>query len=75
MIGLPEMFRRLELPEVERADVVTIDQPQPLPGWWYGYEGVDLVVIAGAPTVKKSLLDSQTAGRLISGFFAAARWS
>jgi hypothetical protein len=25
-IGLPEMFRRLELPEVERADVVTIDR-------------------------------------------------
>ena len=60
-IGLTEMFRRLELPEVERADVVTIDRPQPLPGCWYGYEGVDVVVIAGASTVEKSLLDSQTA--------------
>ncbi len=63
-IGLPEMFRRLELPEVERADVVTIDRPQRLPAWWYGYEGVDLVVIAGAPTVKQSLFDSQTAAAL-----------
>ena len=69
------MFRRLELPEVERADVVTIDQPQPLPDRWYGYEGVDLVVIAGAPTVEKSLLDSKPPRRLISGFVAAARWS
>ena len=72
-IGLTEMFRRLELPEVERADVVTIDRPQPLPGCWYGYEGVDVVVIAGASTVEKSLLDSQTAVALTSGFFAAAR--
>ena len=57
-IGLPEMFHRLELPELERADVVTIDQQQPLPDRWFGYEGVDLVVIAGVPTVDKSLIDA-----------------
>jgi hypothetical protein len=57
-IGLPEMFHRLELPELERADVVTIDQKQPLPDRWFGYEGVDLVVIAGVPTVDKSLIDA-----------------
>ncbi len=57
-IGLPEMFHRLELPELERADVVTIDQKQPLPDRWFGYEGVDLVVIVGVPTVDKSLIDA-----------------
>lgn len=35
-----------------RRVAVTLDRPQRLPDEWYGYEGVDLVVIAGTLEVK-----------------------
>jgi hypothetical protein len=57
-IGLPEMFRQLNEREAERTAVVTIDGPRQLPDRWYGYDGVDMVVIAGAPAVEKSLLSA-----------------
>ncbi|HTQ39965.1 MAG TPA: hypothetical protein VMJ32_13130 [Pirellulales bacterium] len=57
-IGLPETFQRLNQNDPERTAVVTIDQRQALPEQWYGYDGVDMLVIAGAPAVDKSLLDA-----------------
>ncbi len=55
-IGLPELFRRSEENEPQRTTVVTLEEPQALPERWYGYEGVDLMVIVGGPAVEKSLL-------------------
>jgi hypothetical protein len=55
-IGLAETFARLNQNEAERAAVVTIDKPQPLPDKWFGYDGVDMVVVSGAPVIEKSLL-------------------
>ncbi len=57
-IGLADYFRRSEQSESQRATVVTIEAPQQLPDHWYGYEGVDLLVIVGGPVVEKSLLDA-----------------
>ena len=59
-IGLPEYFRHLDQSDFDRTTVVTLDKPQPLPDKWYGYEGVDLVVIVGLPAVEKSLLSPAT---------------
>jgi hypothetical protein len=57
-IGLPEMFRHLEQNELERTTVVTLDKRERLPDKWYGYEGVDMVVVAGVPAVEQGLLDA-----------------
>ena len=57
-IGLPEMFPRLELPEFERGDVVTLEEQQTLPDDWFGYEGVDLVAIVGQAAVDKLQIDA-----------------
>lgn len=57
-IGLGDLFRRGEQSELERTTVVTLDTPQTLPDRWYGYEGVDLMVIVGAPSIEKSLLSA-----------------
>jgi len=57
-IGYPEMVRRQNLNEAERTSVVTIETPQPLPDEWYGYDGVDTVVIVGAAAAEKSLLSA-----------------
>ncbi len=55
-IGLPEYFQHLDQSDFDRTTVVTLDKPQPLPDKWYGYEGVDLVVIVGLPAVKEAPL-------------------
>ncbi len=57
-IGLADLYRRSEQSESQRATVVTIESPQKLPDRWCGYEGVDLLVIVGAPAVEKLLLDA-----------------
>ena len=57
-IGLPETMQRLSQNGAEPTTVVTVDQPEQLPDQWYGYDGVDLVVIAGAPAVDKSLFSA-----------------
>ena len=56
-VGLPELFRRADQSELSHRRSSRSIKPQPLPDRWYGYEGVDLMVIVGAPTVEKSLLD------------------
>jgi hypothetical protein len=43
---------------VDQATVVTVDKPQRLPDQWYGYEGVDLLVIAGLPAVENLTIDA-----------------
>src|SRR5262245_53165197 len=48
-IGLDHVFRRDETDPQRATTVVTLDGSQPLPDEWFGYEGVDQVVIAGAP--------------------------
>lgn len=56
-IGLPDMFRRLEQRDLDRTTVVTLNQKQRLPDRWFGYEGVDLLVVAGQSAVEKSFFD------------------
>ena len=48
-IGLDQVFKREQTDPQRSATVVTLDGSQPLPDEWFGYEGVDQVVIAGAP--------------------------
>jgi hypothetical protein len=48
-IGLDQVFKRDETDPQRATTVVTLDGSQPLPDEWFGYEGVDQVVIAGAP--------------------------
>src|SRR5262245_4188281 len=56
-VGLSQAFKGADRSDADRAaTVVTIDQPQRLPDQWYGYEGVDVVVIAAVPAIEKSLL-------------------
>ncbi len=56
-IGLPEMARRIDEQQVDRATVVTVDSPKRLPDQWYGYEGIDLLAVAGAAAIDKSMFD------------------
>src|SRR5262249_49895034 len=44
--------------------VITIDKQQHLPDRWYGYDGVDFVVIAAAPEMDKTLLNSTSVDAL-----------
>ncbi len=55
-LGLPELFRRQSERHTELATVVTVEGSQQLPNRWYGYEGVQLLAIAGVPAVDKKLL-------------------
>jgi len=48
-IGLDQVFKREQTDPQRATTVVTLDGGQPLPDEWLGYEGVDQVVIAGAP--------------------------
>ncbi|MGA2502106.1 MAG: hypothetical protein ABSH20_30550, partial [Tepidisphaeraceae bacterium] len=46
--GVPEAVDALREPAQERTAVVTLDNLAELPDRWYGYEGVDLVVLSGS---------------------------
>jgi hypothetical protein len=61
-IGLAELARRARHDESDpsRMVVVTLDKPQRLPDRWYGYEGVDLVVVPGTPEVKQFFADPRS---------------
>jgi hypothetical protein len=54
-IGLQDTVQRLNQNDFERTSVVTLESQQQLPDRWYGYEGVDLVVISGTSGLEKSL--------------------
>lgn len=47
-----------------RRVAVTLDRPQRLPDQWYGYEGVDMVVIAGTPEVQHFFTNPKTVAAL-----------
>ncbi len=58
-IGLPELFRRGDdaSENTRSTTVVTLDKPQRLPEKWYGYDGVDLVVLVAKDAVEQGLFD------------------
>ena len=61
-LGLAEMFRGQEQREIDRTTVVTLTEaealPEKLPEKWYGYEGVDLVAIAGHAGIDQSFFSA-----------------
>lgn len=58
-IGFADLASRIQRDEPGPAQlgVATIATPQRLPDRWYGYDGVDVVVIAGTPNVNQFFTD------------------
>jgi hypothetical protein len=58
-VGFADLASRIQRDDSGPAQfgVATITTPQRLPDQWYGYEGVDVVVVAGTPNVSKFFAD------------------
>src|SRR5262249_28010146 len=59
-IGMTELARRNNRNDAQRTEVIAIDQKQALPDQWYGYDGVDMLVISGATESGISGLNATT---------------